>query len=44
MMAGANQMTVFLHISKTAGSNFQFILENTFGLSIYRQTGRLRSR
>jgi Sulfotransferase family len=26
-------MIVFLHISKTAGSTFQFILENTFGLS-----------
>lgn len=26
-------MIVFLHIPKTAGSTFQFILENTFGLS-----------
>jgi Sulfotransferase family len=26
-------MIVFLHIHKTAGSTFQFILENTFGLS-----------
>lgn len=26
-------MIVFLHIPKTAGSAFQFILENTFGIS-----------
>jgi len=26
-------MIVFLHIPKTAGSTFQFILENTFGVS-----------
>ena len=26
-------MIVFLHIPKTAGSTFQFILENTFGIS-----------
>lgn len=31
--ARANLMIVFLHIPKTAGSTFQFILENTFGLS-----------
>lgn len=27
------RMIVFLHIPKTAGSTFQFILENTFGIS-----------
>jgi hypothetical protein len=32
-MAGVNSMIVFLHIPKTAGSTFQFILENTFGIS-----------
>lgn len=26
-------MIVFLHIPKTAGSTFQFILENSFGIS-----------
>ena len=26
-------MIVFLHIPKTAGSTFQIILENTFGVS-----------
>ena len=29
----ANPMIVFLHIPKTAGSTFQFILENSFGVS-----------